>query len=467
MPKGGEFEEFVSSFLQQPGRYVERQLHEKEQHDVLELDIVLTDYLGNDFKTHIVEVKSGSWGCTDLFKLCGQMRYLKVESGHVVALGNDAGAEPDFMRSVAEKLGIDIQWVPAYSEAGKALEPLMPQGWTGEPGVSELWRYSYWLDRCLARRLNDLARSTSRRGPQEARAIQADLQTNLFSRDLLCRTTGLYDTYKKARHLSARWTHEEHGSDFDHPPSEQIPPAAFKATYYDEVERPHDLDVAAWLEHRMRMAVLKNAVDSLAGRNAASAPGEPRVTADGRTTPLRNALPRTFQTGVDALVNRRWVHLYPVLWQWFMWLCGGVILLDHESEQYSWLSDRTGMPCDVIPEALSAFDLLFPTQRGWLRSQGPNSRVKVMALMPVPFLGIGANLCRLLFAEDGEFASLRTSGNFTQRDLLRWNNNLCEYLTRYGLSDSERTTKAGRPGRSTETSTAGVGAHIGFTVEPQ
>ena len=144
-----------------------------------------------------------------------------------------------------------------------------------------------------------------------------------------------------------------------------------------------------------------------------------------------------------------------------------MILLDHENEQYSWLSDHTGMPCDVIPEALSAFDLLFPTPHGWLRSQEPYSRVKVMALMPVPLLGVGANLCRLLFAEDGEFASLCTGGSFTQRDLLRWNNNLCEYLTRYDASDSKRTTKAGRPGRSTDTSTAGAPANIGFTVEPQ
>jgi hypothetical protein len=316
MPKGGKFEEFVASFLQQPGRYVERQLREKEQRDVLELDVVLTDYSADDFETHVVEVKSGDWGFTDLFKLCGQMRYLEVETGHVVALGDGSTTEADLMRSVGDKLCISVQWVPAYSAAAGALEPLMPPGWAHESGVSELWRYSHWLDRCLTKRLVDLAKSTPKRGPRVAREIDGDLQTNLFSRDLLTRTAGLYASYRKARHLSARWCHEELGADFDTPPSEQIPAVSFRSAYYHDVESPHDLDIAAWIEHRMRVSILKNAVDyTLSRRTGRRGSDEVRVVAGGQRVRLAEALPQSFVDGVEEMSRRPWMHLYPVLWQ--------------------------------------------------------------------------------------------------------------------------------------------------------
>jgi hypothetical protein len=141
--------------------------------------------------------------------------------------------------------------------------------------------------------------------------------------------------------------------------------------------------------------------------------------------------------------------------------------LDYEEGQYRWPSEKTGIPSDVVPEGLSAFDLLFPTRSGWLRSREPYSRVKTMGLMPVPFLGIGANFCRPLFAQDGEYASLRTRGRYTKRDLARWNNNLCEYLQRYGQSVAKRTTEAGKPGPFTETTTGEAGARVGFTVKPE
>jgi hypothetical protein len=78
-PKETEFEEFISAYLQCSGAFVDRQIHEREKTDVLELDIVLTYHDKDRLLTRIAEVKSGSWGCRDLFTLAGWMRYIGVD----------------------------------------------------------------------------------------------------------------------------------------------------------------------------------------------------------------------------------------------------------------------------------------------------------------------------------------------------------------------------------------------------
>jgi len=46
LPKGKEFEEYISAFFQSGGNYIERNIIEKESKgkEVLELDIIATDY---------------------------------------------------------------------------------------------------------------------------------------------------------------------------------------------------------------------------------------------------------------------------------------------------------------------------------------------------------------------------------------------------------------------------------------
>jgi hypothetical protein len=49
--------------------------------EVLELDIVATDYGSEERRSVLAEVKCGGWGFPDLFKLVGWMQYLGIEYG--------------------------------------------------------------------------------------------------------------------------------------------------------------------------------------------------------------------------------------------------------------------------------------------------------------------------------------------------------------------------------------------------
>ncbi|MBP7795957.1 MAG: hypothetical protein KA059_04185 [Elusimicrobiales bacterium] len=44
LPKGKEFEEYISAFFQSGGNYIERNIIEREVEEILELDIIATDY---------------------------------------------------------------------------------------------------------------------------------------------------------------------------------------------------------------------------------------------------------------------------------------------------------------------------------------------------------------------------------------------------------------------------------------
>ena len=81
LPKGKEFEEFVSAFFQSNKYYIERNIARREVVDILELDIVTTNYNLSPPEIKLLEIKSGDWGSSDLFKVRGWMDYLSITKG--------------------------------------------------------------------------------------------------------------------------------------------------------------------------------------------------------------------------------------------------------------------------------------------------------------------------------------------------------------------------------------------------
>ena len=61
-PRGKEFEEYISALFQTGGYYIERNIIYRESSDVLELDIIKTDYSKTLPNIDVVEVKSKGWG---------------------------------------------------------------------------------------------------------------------------------------------------------------------------------------------------------------------------------------------------------------------------------------------------------------------------------------------------------------------------------------------------------------------
>ena len=135
-----------------------------------------------------------------------------------------------------------------------------------------------------------------------------------------------------------------------------------------------------------------------------------------------------FEEGLNTLFKHKYFNKYPVFWQWFMWIFGGFILKDYEEKEYEILSQKTGIPVGEIPNALDAYQILFPLNGGWFRDLPPHSNIKVMKLFPVPFMGVGANYRRLLYAKSRKFEDLELTGTYTLNDLIKWNRLTVEVL---------------------------------------
>ena len=120
---------------------------------------------------------------------------------------------------------------------------------------------------------------------------------------------------------------------------------------------------------------------------------------------------------------------YPVFWQWFLWVFGGFILKDYEEQEYTLLSEKTGIPKEEIPNALASYEILFPRAGSWFMDLS-SSNVRIMKLFSVPYLGIGANYRRLMYADGGKWEGLELTGLHTHNDLIKWNNVTVDLLTK-------------------------------------
>ena len=114
LPKEKEFEEYCSAFLQLSGGYVEGNIIERDVEEVLEMDIIVTDYDETPPKMTLVEAKSEGWGFADLFKVSGWKQYLDITNCKVVV--NEEKDNMDFIRDKVKKMGIDLVLMDDLSE---------------------------------------------------------------------------------------------------------------------------------------------------------------------------------------------------------------------------------------------------------------------------------------------------------------------------------------------------------------
>ena len=137
------------------------------------------------------------------------------------------------------------------------------------------------------------------------------------------------------------------------------------------------------------------------------------------------SLPETIKNGLNKLVKEPYFYRYPIFWQWFTYVLGGFILQDFENKEYEYLSKKTGIPIEEIPNAFDSFNKLFPTSDGWFFSL-PNSNIDWHRFFPLPLSGIGANHRRFIHLDPDndsyEELDKKLSGKMTMVDLIKWNN---------------------------------------------
>ena len=362
-PRNLELEDYVAAHFVSRGAFVETGVTERDPTDILELDVVWTDYREPVLLPRPVEVKSGKWHLGDLFKFYGWTQYLDMSPGQFVCREWPERLKPEPVRRRMSKLGMDIFHIDDPDDVSSHFDGLgLPE--PPAPYLPELWRFSFWAQRRLLNALQVAIRENV--CPESAKA--AKQYHNLvndaifFTPDIRQRVADVLDTHFEHPKLALTAANELSGNgvDFDDPPRCQ----AFSDALFKGSHLP--VQTCLYLAHRARISILKAGVDWSLSDSGGSLPWK---------------LYSAFLQAVNKFKHMDSFRLFPTLWQVFLWGHGGFIMLDREEEEYEFLAAETGVPVEDVPIALSAFDEFFPMEGGWLAEPQGSSR-RVVKLMP-------------------------------------------------------------------------------------
>jgi len=385
-PSGYELEDFVATHLAARGRFVETGVTERDPTDILELDVVWTDYDHDEALRHPVEVKSGRWGLGDLFKFYGWSRYLSLGPGWYFARSLPERIDPASLRRLCERLDITLCHVHNLEETTAIFEglglPEPPVNW-----LPTVWRFSYWIQRRLLAALGraietKVCPNVARRARDYQKLINDAV---FFETDPTARVSSLMDAHWAHPQLARSAAAELAGLGvhFGNPPrSNQFKQALYEGRYFP-------VQACLYLEHRARLGILKAAVDYLVARQAGRLPSTV-LRIFGTDLVLKDwNLYQAFQRVVEQLEGHPNFRRYPVFWQTFLWSWGGFILTDREDAELDQLSVETGVPREQVDSALSLWDGLFPIDGGWFVQPSGDTRLQ-LKLMPAAIRGQGA-----------------------------------------------------------------------------
>ncbi|MET8165706.1 hypothetical protein ABZT34_15855 [Streptomyces sp. NPDC005329] len=418
---GEELEDYVAALFQASGHFVEKQLVESDPADLLELDIVSTDYTHEEAVRQLIEVKGGGWGYTDLFKVVGLMQYLKIDRGaFFITKWDKRESAPSRM----EPLGLNVV---CFNDFKAAPEHFSQKGFGTfvEPDLIELWQHSYGVERRFIKLLHQQARRKGEEGAKAAKIYHRQINNGtFFARAPEESLAMLYEAYSEHPKLTRGYAHELDGGAFD-PQSMNPHSASYTAMLGGKFP---ELQACSYLEHRARLSILKSAVDyALAHPDGAPELG---MSEDGKTWFFEglsyHALPATFHSGMAWLREQPNFRRYATFWQQLLWGWGGFYLDDREQEEFEWMSKYSGIPDDEIPAALEAFDRFFPIPGGWFVTAG-RTDVRMVKMVPWIFQGIGAHHRRVQY-ELSDLSGLNPSAPYTVSDLAKRINCAVDFL---------------------------------------
>ncbi len=429
IPEGKEFEEYIAAYFNSAGFYVDRSLILRKegafsQTEILELDIHITDYRQDFHKMTLVEVKSGDWGMNEVFKIRGWMDLLNLQKGLFVTMKPPQELMP--YEKVAEHLGIDLVPISDLSLTQKFLEAHLGDSEL-DPRDIATWRYSYWLEQALIEEL----KQRKKRDKAAKRHVALDkylYEVNngtFFCPSITDKADRLYTAFRRNPHITAKVSHEGNGESFDEEYS-ICTEESYKKTFFEA--KYTDLQISMYVEHRARLAILKAAVDYCLYNKADEFDKIGGIVdEEGIQIPFEKLLPESFVSVIPEIQQEPYFHLYPIFWQWFLWVFGGFILKDYEEQEFLLLSQKTGIPISQLGKAFTFYDRLFPTPSGWLKEQ-KSSNIREINMFPVPFKGLGANYRRYYHCQKREFEELQLTSQNARKDIIKWNNLACEVL---------------------------------------
>jgi len=413
-----DYEEYICAYLQSGGLYVEKSIIHREVEEILELDVIINDFKEDCVSKKLIEIKSGGWGFSEIFKVKGWLVFLKLEDG--VFIVKTIKDNFEYFQKKAIELNINLIDNHDLTQTYNSLEKFLCQ--KPEEKEIETLRFSYLLERKLLKQIKRLKRDyPDVQGYKNLDDYFFKINSgSFFSSNPVRRIKQLFDVYLKYKNLTAKLCYElENGVYSDE--IEKLSKNGFGSLFYNAEDSP--LHIALYIEHLARLTILKSCTEQLLREH------KDVFGLDHFMESIDYlCIPRTIKTGLEQIVTDRYFHRYPIFWQFFTYVMGGFILTDLQQEEYQYISDNTGIPVTEIPNAFDSFNKLFPKAEGWMYKI-PNSNIKWHLFFPVALSGVGANHRRFLHVkaekeEDQTYEELEKmiNGNRTISDLAKWNN---------------------------------------------
>lgn len=424
-----ELEDFVAALFQAAGYFVERNVRESERNEnhtihVLEMDVVATSYSGDCVDTIVAEAKSGDWGLADVFKLLGWLTYLGQKKGAFFVSHPMDGRNESSIYERFSPHGIDFFVLGDCTDVA-ARFAACGFGQAPSDDLVAHWRFAFMAERKLTKYLAHAIKSNL--APEGARvALNYHKLINdevFFEPSAKIRLRQLYAGFGDHPKLALSISNELTGGSFSGEPTKAAHALFSEALY----EAKHPIVQACfYLEHRARLAILKAAVDYFCEGEPSSQGGGLKVPA-GWEELVIDWLPSSFQAGYAQLREHRYFRRYALFWQVFLWGFGGFYLSDRTADEFRLLAEQTGVPEGEIPNALRAFDLLFPLADGssWLR-EVHTSRCRFIKTFPLPLRGLGANQRKRYY--DVKSYDAFSYADYTTKDLSKWHMSAYELL---------------------------------------
>jgi hypothetical protein len=414
IPKDKDYEDYLCAYLQAGGLYVERSIIHREVEELLELDILTTDFQQDSANNLLIEIKGGDWGFSDIFKIRGWLTYLHYDEGCFIV--QKSRPSISYFQNKAKELNIRLI---DNSDLSKTKETLSFFFKT-EPEKAEIEtiRFSYLLERKHLAQIKYFKKKSP--GLKSYQNLDdyffKTISGSFFSRDPIRRINKLFDTFIKYKNITAKICNELNGGDFDDDSIKELSSNCFSETFYKA--KNNIFHVSLYVEHLARLTILKCAIEHLIDKLKGNYDPKDIFNQLEYLT-----LPNTIKTGLTEITKDKYFYLYPRFWQFFTYVFGGFILIDIKESEYELLSNKTGVPVDEIPNAFDAFNKLFPRNDGWF-FELPKSSILWHRFFPISFCGIGANYRRLVYTDDKDYDNLYhlLSNDKTQYDLSKWNN---------------------------------------------
>lgn len=361
-PKDHDYEDQIAAKLLASGYYLEtRLILKKGSEEVLEFDAIATPT--NDYKNRrIVEVKSGAWGMSDLFKLYGQTMYTNHEAAWLIHKKVASTTKKAAIQDLSERIPVSTIHINLADQPTKTECEEIPEAIAMNGKLRNLVFVVAWWSRSGDRVAQGRFKAWTKSDTSEAEAIEkariycGQLEESLFKSSPLARADAIYDAYKKAPQLTSSLIN--HVVSTSGQTLQKV-----RDSVMNTAERPY-LQYIMALEHKARIAIIKNAYDSILGEKSET---HNLLPWSGKTwdSLYKKFLPPSFQEGMKCLDAHPKAQHAAFFLQVFIEVFGG-FYYPHDNDELKNIAAATGIEPAEIPEMIEILDSFFPIQYGWI-----------------------------------------------------------------------------------------------------